>query len=34
MATHGEGDPTDNAVKFIKWLKEKTAEKEHVLEKL
>lgn len=22
MATHGEGDPTDNSVEFIKWLKD------------
>ena len=24
MATHGEGDPTDNALAFYEWIKDKS----------
>ena len=23
MATYGEGDPTDNAIEFVEWIKDK-----------
>ena len=33
-ATHGEGDPPDNAMRFHKWIKTKVKEKSNALEKM
>ena len=30
MATHGEGEPTDNAVEFYNWLKSKDREEDEL----